>query len=828
MKTMNAVKLMVSAAMVSFCTFADSRIQSYADSTYIVYPKLVGNMSQFSIPSERIPGAVPPYGFSTRVDYSTYFSMAGLMDAWYQRVLFANVFGNEQPCAVTNRGRAWFDFNAFQYTRNGQSIYSGGTNGVSLSDEARDFYIAPRELLTTSYYDRVQRKWNYVVTGSTWRVMQTYAMTNNSSQSRLNGALSWQLANIYGGQYDFNANDVEDIYDKQNYWKWSNLRHKIRDPLHKRACIDWFDQAEFISLKYRREDPSYQRGLEDTYLGVSSSLIPRNSFFPPGASTEGTWHQHALDALGHTATNDLMNTWIEMGRFMGWSSYYDYGESILANVVDSAKWWEFDLNNEKYDTYSAIELDQMADLECSWTNYVMSTYGWPVKPEMPSVSTRVDLSPWVWADIFFSMLDTYFIGNGAMPQPCFKNEWDSAEKQVEWHVNGGGVVQWHYIASNSTWQAVVTNIQSQLNMSAPTSTVEYVAMNDSGTAANYYIYSDKISVPNPTMGYSLHDFSTNYYRITEKVMKSFFKDYHPQPGVPYYPGDIMLDFEQRKMTVKFFTDIDRAHASYGSGHNTFAFNDIYTTCTTGTLHSTWSLARQRSLLRPISRASRQGLSKPSIYPSPALSRRGSQLKNGCITYFESYQSEPTQTVQVPSSYPEPSCTNQMFRCFKMEHMNDEMTIDDAFRQHWLDIIDEITAIQWEKANWSAASSTLCSDEINVVYDEARAIGALEKMLGAEKEPTSMTGSLGYSVPRGTYVVWANADNPLSYAVHSVIPFEADDKQRLNVPCLQVITARAGTWDDNTSVTNSAVEWCGSAAGMFQWQFDKMAHPEQQP
>lgn len=100
----------------------------------------------------------------------------------------------------------------------------------------------------------------------------------------------------------------------------------------------------------------------------------------------------------------------------------------------------------------------MTDLEYSWTNYVMNTYGWPVKPEMPSVSTRVDLSPWAWADIFFSMLDTYFIGNGALPQPCFSNEWDSAEKQVEWYVNGGGVVQWHYIASNSTWQAVVTNI----------------------------------------------------------------------------------------------------------------------------------------------------------------------------------------------------------------------------------------------------------------------------------------------------------------------------------------------------------------------------------
>ena len=109
-------------------------------------------------------------------------------------------------------------------------------------------------------------------------------------------------------------------------------------------------------MKYR-EDPSYWRGLADTYLGVSSSLIPRNSFFPPGASTEGTWHQHALDALGYTTPNDLMNTWIEMGRFMGWSSYYDYDKNILADVVDSAQWWGYDLNNEKYDTYSAIELD---------------------------------------------------------------------------------------------------------------------------------------------------------------------------------------------------------------------------------------------------------------------------------------------------------------------------------------------------------------------------------------------------------------------------------------------------------------------------------------
>ena len=90
-------------------------------------------------------------------------------------------------------------------------------------------------------------------------------------------------------------------------------------------------------------------------------------------------------------------------------------------------------------------------------------------------------------------------------------------------------------------------------------------MNDSGTAANYYIYSDKISVPNPTMGYYLYDFSTNYYRIDETVMKSFFKKHNPQPNVPYYPGEITLDYQTRSMVVRFFTDIDRAHASYGSG-----------------------------------------------------------------------------------------------------------------------------------------------------------------------------------------------------------------------------------------------------------------------
>ena len=140
-------------------------------------------------------------------------------------------------------------------------------------------------------------------------------------------------------------------------------------------------------------------------------------------------------------------------------------------------------------------------------------------------------------------------------------------------------------------------------------------------------------------------------------MESFFNDYHPEAGVPYYPGDIMLDFDRRRMIVKFFTDINRALAPYGSGHNTFAFYDIYTTCTTGTLHSTWRLARQRGKLCPTSRVSKNWLTKPSIYPSPALSMRGAHMKHGSITYFESYQSEPYDTVDVPTYGMESSCTN---------------------------------------------------------------------------------------------------------------------------------------------------------------------------
>ncbi len=114
MKTIQTVRLMFLAAMASFSAVADSHIQSRADSVHLVYPKLVRNQqSSFDIPPARIPGAVSPYDFRTRVDYNTYFSMTGLMDAWYQRVLFANVYGNEQACVVTNRGAAWYQFNAF-------------------------------------------------------------------------------------------------------------------------------------------------------------------------------------------------------------------------------------------------------------------------------------------------------------------------------------------------------------------------------------------------------------------------------------------------------------------------------------------------------------------------------------------------------------------------------------------------------------------------------------------------------------------------------------------------------------------------------------------
>lgn len=135
--------------------------------------------------------------------------MVGLMDAYYQRVLAARVFGNEMPCVVIN---SWYGIdrsNNFNYTRYGASVFGGGTNGVHLSDEARDFYISPRYLLTTSYYDRVARRYHYIVTGDVWQVRQNYAVTNYASQVRIPGYLPWQLGNIYGGQYAYTASGQE-------------------------------------------------------------------------------------------------------------------------------------------------------------------------------------------------------------------------------------------------------------------------------------------------------------------------------------------------------------------------------------------------------------------------------------------------------------------------------------------------------------------------------------------------------------------------------------------------------------------------------------------
>ena len=109
-----------------------------------------------------------------------------------------------------------------------------------------------------------------------------------------------------------------------------------------------------------------------------------------------------------------------------------------------------------YDTYLEIQRQQAEDLEDSWTNYVLNAYGWPVTPEMPPVSTRIDLGPWVWADIFMNMIDTYFVGNGAMPQPCFSNLWDSAEETAEISIKGRNLA-WHYEPSSNTWVVVATN-----------------------------------------------------------------------------------------------------------------------------------------------------------------------------------------------------------------------------------------------------------------------------------------------------------------------------------------------------------------------------------
>lgn len=84
----------------------------------------------------------------------------------------------------------------------------------------------------------------------------------------------------------------------------------------------------------------------------------------------------------------------------------------------------------------------------------------------------------------------------------------------------------------------------------------------------------------------------------------------------------------------------------------------------------------------------------------------------------------------------------------------------------------------------------------------------------------MTGTLSFVVPRGTYVIW-NADSPASYTVHSEIPFGEDDEEHMCLPVIQVFSSIGNAWDDNTSITNSAIEWVGDAAGIFKFNFNKM-------
>ena len=805
------------------------------DSEYVIYPKARRlQLSAFQIPSQRIPGGVTPQDFSTRLDYNTYYSMVGLMDAYYQRVLAARVFGNEMPCIVTNiylSGNNYFD--SFNYTRYGHSVFGGGTNGVHISDEARDFYINPRYLLSTGYWDKATNKYHFFTTGDVWQVRQNYGITNYASQVRIPGYLPWQLGNIYGGKGEITTNEQGLT---QLNWEQSDLRWKIReDPgLFRQAC-QWFRPHYGTDLlKYKGNDYNYERDLYDCYKGLTSSKIPGNLIFPPGAtaSIQGGWKESALEALTGSGgeSKGLSNVWIEMGRFMGWGPEIyptDDGEkyddqSILADVVYYSKWWGGDIAGKMYDTYLEIQRQQAEDLEDSWTNYVLNAYGWPVTPEMPPVSTRIDLGPWVWADIFMNMIDTYFVGNGAMPQPCFSNLWDSAEETAEISIKGRNLA-WHYEPSSNTWVVVATNSDTQIDFTIVTSRVNSTSM--VADNATYYNYSDKISVPPVGFGWYMYNMSTNYYYFNQLVMERFYNKYSPTLHKRYYPGHIKLDFNRKSATINFYDEPERI-TSDGYVENPYAFLDEYTDTATGSVSVVWKLARQRGELVPIHRQNKLWYSRPAIYPSPAIEDTGIYEEGNAIS-LESYSSMPSQLVNIPSGDPEHTCTQQVFRCYKLEKLGGIHDIDDAFKNHWVNMISEMTQIQIEKANWTATDATPCATKIEEVYTADKGKEVMKQIFELGRRAEKMTGTLSFVVPRGTYVIW-NADSPASYTVHSEIPFGEDDEEHMCLPVIQVFSSIGNAWDDNTSITNSAIEWVGDAAGIFKFNFNKMKQvPEQE-
>lgn len=75
--------------------------------------------------------------------------------------------------------------------------------------------------------------------------------------------------------------------------------------------------------------------------------------------------------------------------------------------------------------------------------------------------------------------------------------------------------------------------------------------------AVYYNYSDKIRVPSVGFGWYVHNMLTNQYRVNSQVMERFYNVYSPTVSKRYYPGYITLDYDLKRMDVKFYDEPER-------------------------------------------------------------------------------------------------------------------------------------------------------------------------------------------------------------------------------------------------------------------------------
>lgn len=90
-----------------------------------------------------------------------------------------------------------------------------------------------------------------------------------------------------------------------------------------------------------------------------------------------------------------------------------------------------------------------------FTNEVDKVYGWKINSYLPlQLGSRLWLEPWVYENTFMSCLDTFIIGPNAFPQPCFSNEWDGAQKDIDFNIDSHGDVVWEMLPGTPYWTVV--------------------------------------------------------------------------------------------------------------------------------------------------------------------------------------------------------------------------------------------------------------------------------------------------------------------------------------------------------------------------------------